>query len=145
MGIDGSSKTIHVAKGLSIQNLIQISRVRCAPLVIDIDISWLSYFIGRGKHEMIIIGKVSDFLITLAKSGFTVNPICDGFIRHHSKRASIKRVATKEKARIDAQATRCKGLVLSQKIVSRTCKNIDEAKKKLEKVNKDVKKFENAS
>ena len=56
--------------------------------VVDVNINWLAWKIGRGKKESEIIKRVVGFFVALAVSGFKVQPIFDGKIGHRSKRAT---------------------------------------------------------
>ena len=58
---------------------------------------------------------VSNFLLFFADAGFVITPICDG-VRHHSKRASTKRRADREKLRAECFVARCESMQLSQQI-----------------------------
>ena len=85
---------IYKGKLYLLQNVIEISKSRQIS-VVDVDINWLAWKIDRGKKESEIIERVVGFLVALAVSGFKVQPICDGKIRHRSKRATYERIAKK--------------------------------------------------
>ena len=65
----------------------------------DVDCNWIAFMLGANKCPHEAASKTADFLECLANYGFIVTPICDGKERHHSKRASMERIAKKEKAK----------------------------------------------
>ena len=143
MGVSGQDKTLFKLKGLSIQNLKRIASSMESALTIDVDINWLVYYICRGLRNEEIIRIVADFLATLASSEFIVTPICDGFIRHHSKRASISRIQTREQTRIDSTRARFEAMKISRLLKDNP--NDDSLRLELEDKNKAAKKGESAS
>lgn len=125
MGILSGNIITHLIKRLSVRDVkdsIKIIRQRGAEnesehLRLDVDISWIVFKIGANKkppQEAVTL--VCDFLQTLAKYGFVVTPICDGEIRHHSKRASTDRVSKREKDRVKATVSRLQLLNIGQQI-----------------------------
>ena len=124
MGILSGNIITHLIKRLSVRDVkdsIKIIR-QCGEnesehLRLDVDISWIVFKIGANKkppQEAVTL--VCDFLQTLAKYGFVVTPICDGEIRHHSKRASTDCVSKREKDRVKATVSRLQLLNIGQQI-----------------------------
>lgn len=113
MGIKGAHTFTHSVTGVSIGELYQISLSRKiynlqSPDVhandnfdddiiptIDVDASWVfrssSISIDNRLSWMMNIG------IELAKVGFIVVYVCDGSIRHHTKRATVDRNSKSKK------------------------------------------------
>ena len=82
---------------------------------IDVDCNWVAYNLGgMVKQPDKAVSLTCNFLEVLARSGFRVTPICDGDLRHHSKRASIERVAEAQKAKVKSHLARYKLLAVSQ-------------------------------
>ena len=89
-----------------------------------------------------------DFLECLARYGFVVTPICDGEIRHHSKRASIDRIAKSDKSKIESTLARLRLTALTQRLRNDNDLNNekkDKIQKEKEDLNKKVSKLENKS
>ena len=142
MGFDGSKKVLHTLAGISVEELrllglamAAMSNVTRNNPIIDIDASWLGYHIGHGASGS--VGRTIDVAKFFVKSGFIVNLICDGPIRHHSKLASTLRKGKREKARIDSLATRRSLAEIATKL---TEENLGEDAKK--KLRDDAKKAE---
>ena len=142
MGISGQDKILYRGKFYSLQNVIEISKSRNIS-VVDVDINWLAWKIGRGKKEAEIIERVVGFLVALAVSGFEVQPICDGKIRHRSKRATYERIAKREKSRVDGVFMRYKAMELSRTLLSAS-DGREALKKELLSCNKKAKSCESA-
>ena len=81
---------------------------------IDVDCNWVACYLGATKNPTEAAHITSDLLQALAARGFIVTPVCDGEIRHHSKRASIDRVVTNEKLKIRSLVDRYKLLSMTQ-------------------------------
>ena len=77
-----------------------------------------------------------------------VTPICDGEIRHHSKRASIDRIAKSDKSKIESTLARLRLTALTQRLRNDNDLNNekkDKIQKEKEDLNKKVSKLENKS
>ena len=118
MGVSGAEQLVFCIKNLSIAGVKRIARTRLDPnerlCRIDVDCSWVAYrLLGSGDGSK--AGElVAEFLLLLSKAGFIPTPICDPKHRHHSKRESTRRVAEKEKGRINAVTSRLKLTALTQ-------------------------------
>jgi hypothetical protein len=108
MGLKSSNDVLWKAKNLNLTQLreaIQCLKTDTENKIIrvDVDCSWVACSFARGKNHAEIISTVGNFLHVLAmKIPAVVTPILDGEKRHHSKQDSTKRVAKREKRRIDA-------------------------------------------
>jgi hypothetical protein len=64
--------------------------------VIDVDVSWVVRSFAKGNLQCRI-----DSLLRLSSAfvdaGFSINLVCDGVYRHHSKRATIRRQSDNQK------------------------------------------------
>ena len=120
MGINGQDEILFRGKLFSLQNLIEISKSHQLSPIVDVDINWLAWKIGRGKKELEIIDRVVGFLVALAVSGFEVHPICDGKIRHRAKRATYQRISKRERARVDGVFMRCRAMEVSRALLTAT-------------------------
>ena len=143
MGVAGQEKILYKGTFYSLQNLIEISKARDLSPVVDVDINWLAWKIGRGVKEAVIVERVVGFLVALAVSGFEVQPICDGKIRHRAKRATYQRIAKREKNRIDGIFMRSRAMEISRALFSAK-EGREDLKKELEKCNKKAKSCESA-
>ena len=112
---------------------------------IDVDCNWVAFKLGCGKKPQEAASKTADFIQCLSSCGFIVTPICDGERRHHSKRASIERVAKYEKDRTMASITRLQLLATSTQLREETNLNTEEReelKNRQKELNKLVGKLE---
>ena len=154
MGIKSSNYILHLIKNVSVKGLKDIIEkvIRLLPadenrnenlprsvvrFRIDVDCNWLAFKLGGGKRPQEAASKVADFLELLRKYGFIVTPICDGELRHHSKRASVERVANNEKNKIKATVARLQLMAVTQQL--RADNNMDaEQKENLNKRKEDL-------
>jgi hypothetical protein len=107
MGIKYAHKYTHTIKSLTIDNLFTIASqllkkknsdavcLRSSP-TIDVDCSWVVRGFFKGDNDS-RVRQLINFSIYLAQVGFHVNLVCDGAIRHHSKRATIQRQSEAQK------------------------------------------------
>ena len=108
MGVQGSHSLLWNVKSLTLTHFTTLLRAKFPneKIRIDVDCSWVAIFLGRGKRAKEVISVTANFLVTLAQAGgFVVTPVLDGDCRHHSKRATTKRRASREISRIDAVQT----------------------------------------
>ena len=123
MGIDNASLLVYAIKGLSILSIKKIVRhihfqsstqtntasnnhLDSDKIHVDVDCNWVACQLGGTKSPNEAASITCDFLLTLAEYGFVVTPICDGVRRHHSKRATISRIAKREKSKLDSVSER---------------------------------------
>ena len=118
MGVKNQKDLFYNAHELSIDDIKLMTIHHENRFSIDIDVNWLTFKIGRGLSETMIVRKVANFLFCLAKEGFIVNPITDGRERHHSKRASTERRANRERKRSLCYSTRCEAMQVSRQMIS---------------------------
>lgn len=137
MGIRGAHTYTHSISGVSIGELYQLALSRkkannqtvhdqndnldYTP-TIDIDASWVyrSSVISIENRMLWMI----NIAIDLAKTGFIVVFVCDGSIRHHSKRATIDRKSKLQKFIIDGYLNRTELMRLADK--RQECTSIEE-------------------
>ena len=113
-------------------------------LVIDVDCNWVACYLGGTKTPTNAPSATADFLEVLSNYGFIVNPICDGQSRHFTKRASIDRVANREKCKIDAFESRYSLLNIIQQINNEVdAAKKEELQKKRDDLIKRIKSLEN--
>jgi hypothetical protein len=105
MGIAGGHNVTHSVGGLSIMQLYaslwaRKTHERQRPMI-DFDASWLarSSFGRSTLPAQIIISLAEAFCL----AGFDVTVVTDPQLRHHSKRASHKRIAERQQALITAK------------------------------------------
>ena len=152
MGIANTSSLLYVIKGLSIKSIKSIinevyyqnpnqatsSSSNCTNVdhskkyYVDVDCNWVACNLGGTKSPSEAASITCDFLVTIANYGFVVTPICDGECRHHSKRATIDRIAKREKSKLKAIDERFKLLSVSQQLVQTNSNLTPDQKKKLE-------------
>ena len=122
MGLRGASSILYSITGLTLKALKEIARSRVQSnsqqlACINVDCSWVGHKLAANSSAFHEAGSLTaEVLCLLAQAGFIVTPICDPDCRHHSKRASIDRIAEKEKGRLTALCTRYKLVALSQKM-----------------------------
>ena len=150
MGVSGAEQLVYAIKNLSVAGVKHIARNRLNAnerlCRIDVDCSWVAYkLLGKNGNASKAGELVAEFLILLAKAGFVPTPICDPQNRHHSKRESTRRVAEKEKARIEAVTARLKLTALAQKRVGLQGDESEEAEKEMSRLDSLVKKYENVN
>jgi hypothetical protein len=104
MGVNGAHSLTYSINSISIQQLFSIAlhiftrnrnHIHRKP-TIYVDTSWVL----RSCHTEDRVGyliRLSSFLVT---SGFQVVIVCDGSVRHHSKRSTIKRLAESYNSKI---------------------------------------------
>eukprot|EP00957_Ditylum_brightwellii_P054521 4130525-Ditylum_brightwellii.AAC.1 len=120
MGINSSEQLLWTAKNLNLAQLREA--VRCLKggediVHIDVDCSWVVCSMARGKGPNEMVDYLANLLLTMTRRvPAIVTPILDGATRHHSKRDSTRRVADREKNRIEAIVARCSALAISSKI-----------------------------
>ena len=110
MGINSAKSLTFNIKKLNIRAIKDVIKCIRNPtelsfFKIDVDCNWVAFKLGCAKKPQEAASKTADFLQCLASCGFIVTPICDGERRHHSKRASIERIAKFEKDRTMASIT----------------------------------------
>ena len=76
----------------------------------------MNYISVDGPGLQYACKEVANFLVTLTFYGYTVHPICDGIVRHRSKRASVKRIQEIEEKRFSCVALRFEAMRLSQQL-----------------------------
>lgn len=98
MGITGAHELSHSVKGLSVQDVYNISsyirkqkNIDTQP-TIDLDAS-LIYRSSKLSIDNRMVQFI-DICCHFSRAGFAVFVICDGAIRHHTKRATIQRQAS---------------------------------------------------
>jgi hypothetical protein len=155
MGIQHAASLLYVMKSLSIKSVKDMIRTKVAhqhdynanqqtttqqsqhqphhhqKYYIDVDCNWVACYLGATKNPTEAAHITSDLLQALAARGFIVTPVCDGEIRHHSKRASIDRVVTNEKLKIRSLVDRYKLLSMTQQKQYSSNSNLDGNEKDL--------------
>ena len=115
---------------------------------IDVDCNYIACKEGGMKKPEEATIKTADILVCLANYGFIVTPICDGSIRHHSKRASMERISKGEQNRIKYSVARLQLLATTQQLRDNNNLN-DQQKQELQnrqtELNKLVSSLENKS
>ena len=146
MGLRGANSILYSITGLSIKALKEIACSRASDderlVRIDVDCSWVAHKLAAKSGHCSEAGEMTaEVLHLLSKAGFVVTPICDPLHRHHSKRASVERIAKKEKARLTALFSRYELIALSQKmgLPTLTAQEKAETEKEIESLNKIVK------
>ena len=146
MGLRGANSILYTATGLSLKALKEIALSRASLderlVKIDVDCSWVAHKLAAKAGHFNTAGETTaEVLHLLAKAGFVVTPICDPNHRHHSKRASVERIARKEKARLTALFSRYELIALSQKmgLPTLTAQEKEDTKEKIESLNKTFK------
>ena len=141
MGLKNQKNLFYTAPNLSIDIIKLLTARHEKRYHIDVDINWLIFNIARGQRQDEIVKKVSNFLLFFADAGFNITPICDG-ARHHSKRASTKRRADRERLRAECFVARCEAIQLSQQLSNPDPNaNISNLKSILSDRNKTIKKM----
>ncbi len=114
MGVKSAHQLLYLVQNISIADVKKVARTRRednnSPYKLDVDCSILAYKFLQSKSVSPdeVAGLIANVMISLAKSGFMVTPICDPpDHRHHTKQAYVERIFKKEKARIDAAIGRC--------------------------------------
>jgi hypothetical protein len=112
MGISHAHKLTHQITGITHDELLKIVKSRSLRRAsddkptIDIDISYV-YRKLYNKDGQSRIKYIMCLCEVLCKSGLRVVLVCDGSVRHHSKRASIQRQVEKYKTKVELYQTRC--------------------------------------
>ena len=145
MGIKGCNQILHIAKDIKLQSLTNFLAMNRKHLKVDIDISWAIFVVAFGKNEASALICVANLISAFANHGYEVTPICDGVIRHRSKRASMDRIRNAEVARIDCIAARFEAAKLSQAISSSNQLESEALKSELLNKNKEIQKFDTKS
>lgn len=97
MGINGAHELSHSVNGLSIQDILTVclfirrQRGDSSNPTIDLDASLLYH--GSKLSVDNRMRQLMDVCCQLSSVGFTVVVICDGAVRHYTKRASVQRQA----------------------------------------------------
>ena len=105
-------------------------------LRVDVDCNWIANLDQiKNVHEVV------DFLQSSSINECVVTPICDGEFRHHSKRATIDRRAQQQKNRHQAAECKLKISQLKQRMAKDSHQS-DETIREMNKLNKDLKKYE---
>jgi len=106
MGVSNGSDLIYTADKLSLSQLATIARARnnehgkrIRPCI-DIDANLLAHKLNGGKED--IVKELIAFATAVTKENLDVAIVCDGPVRDHSKRATTKRAAEREKFRLKA-------------------------------------------
>ena len=132
-------------KDIKLQSLTIFLAINRKHLKVDIDISWAIFVVAFGKNEASALICVANLISAFANHGYEVTPICDGVIRHRSKRASMDRIRNAEVARIDCIAARFEAAKLSQAISSSIQLESEALKSELLNKNKEIQKFDTKS
>jgi hypothetical protein len=149
MGIKGAHSYTYSIQGLSTDQIFFIAsermrakrndneRTQCVSRLpcIDFDVSWIVRGFAKGTSESRI-----NTLLRIASAfsikGFHVKLVCDGVMRHHSKRATIHRQATTQKNKLDLIINKSQLMLLSQRRITTDSieerKEIQETEKKLQ-------------
>ena len=112
MGINNAHKLTHQITGVTQDELLKIVKDRSRRRsyenkpTIDIDISYV-YRKLYNKDQHSRIKYIMSLCDLLCKNGVRVVLVCDGSVRHHSKRASIQRQVEKYKTKVMLYQTRC--------------------------------------
>jgi hypothetical protein len=105
MGINGAHALTYSVKSITIQQLFSIglflhnkyNNGMKRPPTIYVDASWM---IRQCSIESCRIGYLVRLCHVLANAGFCITIVCDGAERHHSKRATTKRLAESYSSKI---------------------------------------------
>jgi hypothetical protein len=132
MGIKYAHKYTYSINGLSLDQLyiiasnrfkqnqnndeISSSRRRLRPSI-DIDVSWVIRGFAKGNVEC-RVGTLLRIATAFTDVGFYVKLVCDGILRHHSKRATIKRKSDQQKKKIELVLRKSQMMILSQRIIA---------------------------
>ena len=151
MGVKAAASILFSLKGVCLTALKNIARSRLQEnnhlCFIDVDCSWLGYKLGRKSNGNDASTLTAEILLLLSKAGFIVTPVCDPPHRHHSKRASTERIASREKKRIDSLVSRYKITQISQRLrgadaAGLTVEEIAQMERDLTELNKKAKVLE---
>jgi len=155
MGILNATKAVYNIENLPIKAVKDVlNAIRSNTAVengkipafrVDIDCNWVACKLGGNKCPRNAAATTADFIECLAKYGFIVTPICDGEARHHSKRASVDRVAKKEIARLKLTKARLDLLAVSQQLrdnVDLDVEDRDRLKRQKDELNNFVSKLD---
>ena len=103
MGVSNGSDLIYTADKLSLSQLATIARARnnehgkrIRPCI-DIDANLLAHKLNGGKED--IVKELIAFATAVTKEKLDVAIVCDGPVRDHSKRATTKSAAERERER----------------------------------------------
>ena len=127
MGIKYAHQLTHSLGGLSLSRLHLIAQhrfllsktqtttnnQRLQQPTLDVDISWLY----RSKNKIVQANRIQhviDICVEFVRVGFAVILVCDGVNRHHSKRATIGRLAKSYNNSINGYIARSKLMQLSK-------------------------------
>jgi hypothetical protein len=121
MGIHTAHKLTHHLTQVTIEEVVKIvqerstRRTQTDKPTVDIDVSYLyRKLVYKDPNQRVFhIIKMSDMLCQL---GLRVVLVCDGTLRHHSKRAWYIRQQEKYKKKIELYTTRCKIMDISAQI-----------------------------
>ena len=132
------------ARYLEVKNNKKVKVVRIQQPTIDVDISWLY----RSKNNILEENRLSyviNICLAFARVGFVVVLVCDGNIRHHSKRATIERHAKMYQGTIASYVSRAKLMQLCRsRLESDSVENKAAILEQEKKLAETVKKFEKA-
>ena len=111
MGIKGAHKQLsYCLLSVTIDEIESIGRLRCVTNlminnhrskkpILDVDVSWIyRRFASQGKDALDCTIRLC---LVFVKIGFIVVLVCDGSVRHHTKRATIARSINSYKNQID--------------------------------------------
>ena len=144
MGVKNPKDLFYSAHDLSTDDIKLMTINHENRFSIDVDINWLAFKIGRGLNDPEIVRKIWIFLFCLAKNGFIVNPISDGHMRHHLKRASTERRANRERKRSLCYFARSEAMKISWQITNPDPdSNLNNLQAILLDLNKKIRSYEN--
>ena len=104
MGINGGSAKIYYSiTDQTDDTIIKIAKHRAQRRngdiasipVLDIDASWVVRSFGNNNDDSNVL-RLCKLSLSLVHKGLHVVIVCDGSVRHHSKRATIKRKSIKK-------------------------------------------------
>ena len=130
MGVKHAHQLTHQITGVTQQELLKILEARSHRRdgqdkpTIDVDVSYV-YRKLYNKDNYSRISYIMSICDVLCKSGSRVVLVCDGSVRHHSKRASVQRQVARYKSKVELYQTRCE--------LMQIIKNISVAKTEEEK------------
>jgi hypothetical protein len=157
MGIKSASSLLYPIKGLSVKSIKDIinniyfkddesrDTIIHKKYLIDVDCNWVACHLGATNSPDEAASITCDFLEALSQYGFVVTPICDGERRHHSKRATVDRIAKREKLKAKTIGERFRLLSTSQKLQNILNLDVTERQRlgdEREALNKSVKSLE---
>ncbi len=137
MGVKNAHHLTHQITGVTQQELLKIVEARSHRRdgqdkpTIDIDVSYVyRKLFYKDNHSR--INYIMSICDVLCKSGSRVVLVCDGSVRHHSKRASVQRQVERYKTKVQLYQTRCELMQVIKSISLATTETEKENLKKAE-------------